>query len=149
MVLVFVAVITAGLLVAAGAWYRWSSLVLALLFTYLFLIEKTNYQNHYYLMMLLAWWLPLLKLNVNVAVGCNTQSLNEKSSGVPLGTLDFAIPYRNAIPVWWICKTPWRLASWRAHAADLGIAGPTSIVALPRQRVCSLYVCFGEGYYLT
>jgi hypothetical protein len=67
MVLVFVAVIILGLLVAAGVWYRWSSLVLALLFTYLFLIEKTNYQNHYYLMMLLAWWLPLLKLNVNVA----------------------------------------------------------------------------------
>jgi vitamin K-dependent gamma-carboxylase len=63
----FIAVIVLGLLVAAGIWYRVSALILAVTFTYIFLLEKTNYQNHYYLLILIAWWLPILPLARNVS----------------------------------------------------------------------------------
>ncbi|MEQ1829327.1 MAG: HTTM domain-containing protein [Pirellula sp.] len=66
-VLIFVAVVLLGILVSAGIWYRLSATLLAICFSYLFLLEKTNYQNHYYLMTLLAWWLPFLPLERNVA----------------------------------------------------------------------------------
>jgi vitamin K-dependent gamma-carboxylase len=66
-VLTFVAVVLLGILVSAGIWYRLSATLLAICFSYLFLLEKTNYQNHYYLMTLLAWWLPFLPLERNVA----------------------------------------------------------------------------------
>ena len=67
MIAVFLAIIVLGLLVCAGAFYRLSSILLALTFTYVFLLEKTNYQNHYYLMMLIAWWMPWLPLAKNVS----------------------------------------------------------------------------------
>ena len=37
--------------------------VFAIGFTYFFLLERTNYQNHYYLLMLLSWLLTVLPLN--------------------------------------------------------------------------------------
>ena len=67
LIIVFLAIVLLGMLVCAGAFYRCSSLLLALVFTYVFLLEKTNYQNHYYLMMLIAWWLPWLPLAQNVS----------------------------------------------------------------------------------
>lgn len=67
MIAVFLAIVALGLLVCAGVFYRWSSLLLALTFTYVFLLEKTNYQNHYYLMILIAWWMPWLPLAKNVS----------------------------------------------------------------------------------
>ena len=67
MIAVFLAIVLLGILVCAGVFYRWSSLLLALSFTYVFLLERTNYQNHYYLMILIAWWLPWLPLSRNVS----------------------------------------------------------------------------------
>lgn len=57
---------TLGLLalcVAAGLCYRVAALSLAAGFTYLFLIDRTNYQNHDYLLALLSWCLALMPLN--------------------------------------------------------------------------------------
>lgn len=49
--------------VAAGFFYRVATLLFAIGFTYLFLLEQTNYQNHYYLMLLISWSLCFLPLN--------------------------------------------------------------------------------------
>jgi vitamin K-dependent gamma-carboxylase len=65
---VFLAVLFLGLLVAAGAFYRVTSVLLAALFTYIFLLDRTNYQNHYYLICLVAWWMPFLGLQRMVSV---------------------------------------------------------------------------------
>lgn len=54
---VFYGLVLAGILVALGTFYRVSSLLLALGFTYFQLIDATNYLNHYYLAALLAWLL--------------------------------------------------------------------------------------------
>jgi len=49
--------------IAAGLAYRAVTLLFALGFTIFFLWDRTNYQNHYYLMLLLSWLLVLLPLH--------------------------------------------------------------------------------------
>lgn len=60
MYLHFAALAISGLLVAAGIAYRFSSIVLALLFSFVFLSDRTAYLNHYYLMVLLCWMMTVL-----------------------------------------------------------------------------------------
>jgi hypothetical protein len=47
-------------LMAVGCFYRVAAILFALAFTYLFLIDKALYQNHYYLIVLLGWIMVLL-----------------------------------------------------------------------------------------
>ena len=68
MILHFLALLVLSISVAFGFAYRLSSLFLALGFTYVFLLDRTNYQNHYYLIFLIAWWLPFLPLHRNHSV---------------------------------------------------------------------------------
>lgn len=64
----FWALLILAVCIAAGFLFRLSSLLFALGFTYVLLLDRTNYQNHYYLIALISWWLPLLPLNQNVSV---------------------------------------------------------------------------------
>jgi len=64
----FLALIGLALAIAAGCCYRVASLLFAAGLTYVFLLDATNYQNHYYLILLISWLLPLLPLNRAVAV---------------------------------------------------------------------------------
>jgi vitamin K-dependent gamma-carboxylase len=61
-----------ALLIGIGWFYRAASIGFAICFTYFFLIERTNYQNHYYLICLIAWLLPFLPLNTSLSVDCRT-----------------------------------------------------------------------------
>lgn len=45
--------------VAIGFLYRVTSVLLAVGFTYVFLLDRTNYQNHYYLILMLCWLLAV------------------------------------------------------------------------------------------
>src|SRR5690606_39594103 len=70
---------------AAGLFYRFSSLLMFVSFTYVFLLERTLYNNHYYLMSLLAllslfiplqqrwsldaWWTPEIASSDRKSVG--------------------------------------------------------------------------------
>jgi vitamin K-dependent gamma-carboxylase len=51
----FIAMMMSALCVGAGAMYRAATVAFALGFTHFFLIDRINYQNHYYLVMLLSW----------------------------------------------------------------------------------------------
>ena len=51
----FSALAILGLCIAAGCCYRVACVLFALGFTYVFLLDATNYQNHYYLIILLSW----------------------------------------------------------------------------------------------
>ena len=51
-----------GLAIALGWGYRMAAVGLAICFTHFFLLDRTLYQNHYYLMILIAWWMPWLPL---------------------------------------------------------------------------------------
>ena len=58
----FVALAVLGLMIAAGLFYRVAIVAYFLLFTYVELIDVTNYLNHYYLVSLLAFWMALMPL---------------------------------------------------------------------------------------
>lgn len=49
-----------GVSVASGLIYRITAPLLALAFTYFLLLDRTNYQNHYYLLMLLGYVMAIL-----------------------------------------------------------------------------------------
>jgi len=53
----------AALAVAAGLYFRISSIILATLWTFFYLAQQINYNNHYYLMVLLCWMLALTPAN--------------------------------------------------------------------------------------
>jgi vitamin K-dependent gamma-carboxylase len=64
----FLVLVLAALGVAAGCCYRLSCLVLAVGFTYVFLLDATNYQNHYYLLILLTCILAIVPAQRAVSV---------------------------------------------------------------------------------
>ena len=68
MYLHFLALAILGLCIAAGCCYRIACVLFALGFTYVFLLDATNYQNHYYLIILLSWVLALVPANRAVSV---------------------------------------------------------------------------------
>jgi hypothetical protein len=68
MVAQFAAMLIAALLIAAGAFWRLATLTFAIGFTHFFLIDRTHYQNHYYLILLLSWMLVLIPANHCFAV---------------------------------------------------------------------------------
>ncbi len=59
----FILMSVAALFVAAGFLYRCSSVLLAVLWTAFYLSEKTYYNNHYYLMVLLCWIMVFMPAN--------------------------------------------------------------------------------------
>ncbi len=63
MYLHFLALFAAGVGVALGLWYRLCALVLLVTFTHVFLIERTQYNNHYYLIVLLAFLANVIPLH--------------------------------------------------------------------------------------
>lgn len=61
MYVVFVLMLISALLIAAGFLYRYAALAFFLLFTYVELIDKTNYLNHYYFISIVSFlliWVP-------------------------------------------------------------------------------------------
>ncbi|APZ95582.1 HTTM domain-containing protein [Fuerstiella marisgermanici] len=60
MYLHFFALAMSGVLVAAGILYRVSSVLMAVLFTFVFLCDRTAYLNHMYLICLLSWMIVVV-----------------------------------------------------------------------------------------
>jgi uncharacterized membrane protein YphA (DoxX/SURF4 family) len=54
---------TLGLLIALGYKYRFSALAFAILWSGVYLMQKSSYNNHYYLLMLLAYIMAFLPAN--------------------------------------------------------------------------------------
>ncbi len=59
---------TLGLLVAIGYRYRWSMLAFALMWSGVYLMQKTSYNNHYYLLMLLSFMMVFLPAEKGVSI---------------------------------------------------------------------------------
>lgn len=59
----FVALIVLAKCIAAGFLYRVTSVLFALGFTHVFLIDRAYYQNHYYLLTLVCWIMVVLPAN--------------------------------------------------------------------------------------
>ena len=57
-----------ALLIMLGAWYRIAILFYAILWTFLYLVQKSGYNNHYYLVLLLCWIMVFMPANRLYAV---------------------------------------------------------------------------------
>ena len=72
---------TLGLLIAFGYKYRFSALAFAILWSGVYLMQKTSYNNHYYLLMLLAYIMAFLpahrdaSLDAKLNPGLRSQSM--------------------------------------------------------------------------
>ena len=66
--LLFIICGVSALFFALGLWYRFSSIALFLSFTYIELMDKTNYLNHYYFVTLVLFLMMWLPANVNLSV---------------------------------------------------------------------------------
>jgi vitamin K-dependent gamma-carboxylase len=116
--------------IAAGFCYRISCLLFAICFTYVFLLERTNYQNHYYLIGLIACWLPWMPLNRHVSVDAWLWP-NIKEQTIPAWTL-WMLRFHIALPYFfggvakinpdWMLGEP--LSQMLVAKASLPIIGP-------------------------
>lgn len=97
MYFLFLALMVLGVGIALGCMFRFAALLFAAGFTYFFLIDRVNYQNHYYLIGLISWWLPWLPLNRTVSFDAhrNPKIKSETVSEWVLWVLRFhiALPY--------------------------------------------------------
>jgi hypothetical protein len=59
----FLMLLMLALCIAAGLMYRLAMILFAVGFTWFFLLDRTNYQNHYYLISLVSWIMALLPLH--------------------------------------------------------------------------------------
>lgn len=57
-----------GVLITLGYKYRFSALTFAIMWTGVYLMQKTSYNNHYYLLMLLAYIMAFLPANKNLSL---------------------------------------------------------------------------------
>jgi hypothetical protein len=90
---VFALLLISALFIALGLFYRWATILYFLLFTYVELIDSTNYLNHYYFISLIAFLLCLLPAHQSLSVDvCRKPSL--ELSKIPnwiLGLLKFQL----------------------------------------------------------
>ena len=59
----FALMVLLGLMIMLGAWYRFTMIFFSLLWTALYLMQKSNYNNHYYLLVLLCWIMVFMPAN--------------------------------------------------------------------------------------
>ena len=90
---VFGLLLISALFIALGLFYRWATILYFLLFTYVELIDSTNYLNHYYFISLVAFLLCLLPAHRSLSVDVWRKSSLELSK-IPnwiLGLLKFQL----------------------------------------------------------
>lgn len=64
----FVAMGICGILITLGYKYKWSAFSFAILWSGVYLMQKTSYNNHYYLLMLIAFLMAFLPANRNFSL---------------------------------------------------------------------------------
>ncbi len=64
-----------AILIMLGAWYRIAMTGFAILWTLLYLMQKSGYNNHYYLILLLCWLMVLVPANGNLSVDAKRKSI--------------------------------------------------------------------------
>ncbi len=105
-----------GLFVMAGYKYRFSMAIYALLWTCVYLMQKTSYNNHYYLMMLLCWIMVFLPAHRWFSVDAK-QNPSIKSPSMSRWVLLILI-----LQVW-IVYTYASVAKWYPEWFDASVTG--------------------------
>lgn len=127
----FIGMAAAACCMMLGLWYRWTSLLFFLLFTYVELIDVTNYLNHYYFVSILSLLLVLVPANryfsLDVLLRPQLQRTQVPAWMVNIFKLQLGIVYVYAglaklHPDWLLEAQPLRL--WLPVHADLPLIGP-------------------------
>lgn len=119
-----------GLMVMVGLRYRLAILTYAVLWTVSYLLQKTSYNNHYYLLMLLCWLMALMPANryysLDVRQGYVTKSVTCPRWCVVVfcGQLLIVYTFASLAKVYpdWLSGIPIQL--WFSTKADFWLIGP-------------------------
>ena len=130
MYILFGILLLSSLLIAFGFFYRISIVLFFLVFTYIELIDKTNYLNHYYFISLMSFILIFLPLNRHFSIDVYFRICKEKTK-VPSWTINFiklqiAFVYIFAgiskLNYDWLIEAQ-PLINWLKHQSDFPIIG--------------------------
>ncbi len=69
-----------GLMIMAGAWYRLSILAFTVMWTAVYLMQKSDYNNHYYLLILLCFLMIFMPANNYFSVDVKRKAVTKKLS---------------------------------------------------------------------
>jgi len=122
--------------IAIGFLYRFSTVLFAIGFTYMFLLDKTHYLNHFYLIALISWAIIFIPANKNTSVDAFLWP-NIRQQFVPRLNL-FALQFLIGITYFFggIAKLNWDwlrgepISSWIARKKDFPIFGDYMDTAL-------------------
>lgn len=124
------AIALTALFIALGFLYRISALVFALLFTYVELWDATNYLNHHYLVILLAWGMIFLPahrfFSIDVFLYKNIRRTSIPAWCIHALVVQFCIVYFHAglakINPDWLCRAM-PLAIWLPERQNIPVLG--------------------------
>ena len=128
--IVFFLLLVCSLMITLGLFYRYSSLLFFILFTYIELIDKTNYLNHYYFISLISFLMIFLPANrffsVDNIIGiCNERTI-VKAWQINIIKLQVGIVYLFAgvakLNYHWLIEAQ-PLTNWLKHQSDFPIIG--------------------------
>ena len=144
----FGAMVLLSLMVALGAWYRPAMVCLSILWTATYLMQKSGYNNHYYLVVLLCWLMIFLPANRYYAVDVKRKAVIETDICSRYCLLIFVV--QSAIIYFFAAIS--KLTSTWFSGKFIGIA----FSALARrpvlgliygQRWFQLFVCYGGFFF--
>ncbi len=128
--IVFFLLLVCSLMITIGLFYRKSSLLFFILFTYIELIDKTNYLNHYYFISLISFLMIFLPANRffsfdNIIGICNERTI-VKAWQINIIKLQVGIVYLFAgvakLNYHWLIEAQ-PLTNWLKHQSDFPIIG--------------------------
>jgi hypothetical protein len=136
MYILYAVMTIAALCIMIGAWYRWSAVTFFLLFTYVELIDKTYYLNHYYFVSIAAFLFCLVPAHRAWSVDVRRRP-TLRADTVPRWTVDifkvsiglvyFFAGIAKINEAWLIDAMPLRL--WLPAHDDLLMIGPLFTLA--------------------
>ena len=130
MYVAFGLLLLASVLITLGGLYRIATIVFFILFTYVELLDKTNYLNHYYFISLISFLLIFLPANRYFSLDVYFKIVKEKltvpswtinSIKLQLGIVYFFAGVAKINYHWLIEAQP--LINWLKHQSDLPIVG--------------------------
>ena len=127
---VFFLLLVCSLMITLGLFYRYSSLLFFILFTYIELIDKTNYLNHYYFISLISFLMIFLPANkffsIDNIVGISKKVTTIKAWQINIIKLQVGIVYLFAgiakLNYHWLIEAQ-PLTNWLKHQSDFPIIG--------------------------
>lgn len=126
----FGAILISSLLIAVGLFYRLGAIVFFTAFTYIELLDKTNYLNHYYFISLVAFLMMFLPANKKCALDVYFGFIGQKNKvaawTVNIIKFQLAVVYIFAgiskLNYEWLIEAQ-PLTNWLKHQTDLPLIG--------------------------